>query len=166
MALVSESTDSCFQHPFCHILRGLKGSISPHSFKFSFQHKRIWDLVTSRVDYSVFHNTPLWYRKLLPELFQVPDSSIWLSRGILLSHLLHNGEIKTFDQLKIEFNLPNHMLFHFFQVHHALHTQFMATHPDISSLDILTVILCEEPSQLITLFYNMLTFYNQTSLLC
>lgn len=107
----------------------------------------------------VFHDdTPLWYNKILPELLQVPDLTIWIAQGIyLLSRVLHNGEIKTFDQLKAEFNLPNYMLFRFFQVHHALRTQFMDTYPTLSSIDVLEVIYREEPRQLISLLYNMLT---------
>lgn len=49
------------------------------------------------------------------------------------------------------------MLFHFFQVRHALHTQFMDTYPTLSSIDVLEVIYRGEPRQLISLFYSMLT---------
>lgn len=95
----------------------------------------------SKTGCPVFHNnTPLWYNNLLPKLLQIPDPTIWISKGIYLSHVLHNGEIKPFDRSKAEFNLPNYILFHFFQVRHALHAQFAGTYPSLLSVDVLDVL--------------------------
>lgn len=118
LSLVCGPSESHLLHPFCHVLRGLRGSPSflRHSVFFcllSFHHRWVWLSVMSKTNSPMFYsNTHLWYNKMLPELLQLPDPSMWSSGGIfMLSHVLSCGKLKTFEQLKFEFSLPNHMLF-------------------------------------------------------
>lgn len=106
---------------------------------------------------TLYNNTPLCYNKQLSELLQIPDPNVWISRGLyMLFHVFSNGKLKSFDQLTLEFTLLNHMLFWYFQLHHALHTQFPGQYPVPSTLDVLDVISSDEPRKLISSFYHML----------
>lgn len=70
-------------------------------------------------------HTPLWNNPNLPELTSLPDCSLWVSKGIIyLTQVVAHGMVKLFQTLKDDFALPNHMLFCYLQIRHALNTLF------------------------------------------
>lgn len=61
----------------------------------------------------------------MPKLTSIPDYSLWIAIGVLyLSQAVANGTVKSFQTLKDNFVLPNHMFFRYLQLRHALNTQF------------------------------------------
>lgn len=116
---------------------------APLFFSLSFHHRWIWHLVIAKTSSPMFNsNTPMCYKKLLPELLQLLDVRMWTSKGIyLLSHVISQSILKSFAQLKSEFALPTHMLFPYLQLWHTLHTQFSAPFPTLSIVDIMEFIL-------------------------
>lgn len=60
----------------------------------------------------------------LPHLRSVPDPQIWACRGIVgVKHIVADGRMCTFSDLKASYHLPNWMLFRYFQLRHAYHQQ-------------------------------------------
>lgn len=55
----------------------------------------------------------------MPELSMVPDPALWALYGIM-----YLSGPKTFQALKEEFSLPNHLLFRYLQLRHAVQAQF------------------------------------------
>lgn len=85
--------------------------------------------------------TPLWYNPCLKELLQLPDRNLWITKGVVyLADLFCGIILKSFQQLKDDFDLPNSMHFRYLLLHHAIQTQFRDTHPNLEQLDILNVI--------------------------
>lgn len=82
---------------------------------------------------------------------------MWMARRVIyLSQLIAGGAVKTFQALKEEFDLPNHMFFRYLQVRHALQSQFSASIPILESGTLVDVILGEDPKKLISILYNQL----------
>lgn len=101
--------------------------------------------------------TPLWHNKTLPHLLQIPDPGIWESGGILyIHHLFSHGILKQFDVLCTEFTLPNYMFFRFFQIRHAMQSQFPQAPPQPAFNNLVAVVKGTDPQKLISTFYNML----------
>ncbi|OCT94548.1 hypothetical protein XELAEV_18012222mg [Xenopus laevis] len=84
-------------------------------------------------------HTPLWYNPALQELALVPDPHAWVQcRVKCLGDVFDDdNSLLSFQQLKDTFNLPNSMLFRFFQLRHALTQQFRSIEPriEISALE-------------------------------
>lgn len=70
-------------------------------------------------------HTPQWGNPNLPHFRSVPDPQVWASRSVVgLKHLVMEGRLSAFSELKMKYNLPNWMFFHFLQVRHAFQHQF------------------------------------------
>lgn len=79
---------------------------------------------------------------------------LWSSRGVFyLSHLIHNGELKTFDILKTEYELVK---FRYLQIRRAFRAQFSSGNPQLDNNPLVEVIRSSHPKKLISIFYNML----------
>lgn len=48
--------------------------------------------------------------------------------------------LKSFDQLKTEFHLPNYMFFRYLQLRHAFRAQFVGVYAQLQPLDVLVVL--------------------------
>lgn len=50
---------------------------------------------------------------------------LWANRGVVgLKHLVTEGRLSTFSELKVKYDLPNWMFFRFLQVRHAFQHHF------------------------------------------
>ena len=66
-----------------------------------------------------------WHNKNLPEIEGVEKCGTWERQGITrLLHLYKGDTIKTFSDLRLEFNIPNNTFFKYLQIRHAIQTQF------------------------------------------
>lgn len=69
--------------------------------------------------------TPLWKNKNLDEVRGIKRHREWERQGINRLIQLYEGSImKTFSDLKREFNISNNSLFKYLQIRHALQVQF------------------------------------------
>lgn len=85
---------------------------------------------------------------------------IWdlASQGIFyLHHLLKDGNLKTFDSLREEFTLLNHMFFRFLQLRHVTQSQFPNSIPHPTPNVNMAVLKSTDPHKLISAFYSMLS---------
>lgn len=121
-------------------------------------HSKIWQLAQTIIRAPLLHaHTPLWDNLCLPELMTIPDHRLWIAQRIIyLSQFIKDGAIKPFHALKVEFDLPNRMLFRYIQVRHALQSQFCTSIPQLESTNLAGVILGVDPKKLISALYNLL----------
>lgn len=64
---------------------------------------------------------------------------------------MSESEPKTFQTLKEEFSIPNHLLFRYLQLRHAVRMQFTLDIPPV-----LNIILGADPTKLISNLYDLL----------
>lgn len=88
---------------------------------------KIWDTVNKQLikleEWSP--TTPLWGNPCLPHFCTIPDPVAWARYGIVaLGDVVSQGQLLSFDTLRRERDLPNHMFFRFLQLRHAFHSQF------------------------------------------
>ncbi|PIO11944.1 hypothetical protein AB205_0020800, partial [Aquarana catesbeiana] len=103
-------------------------------------------------------HTPLWDNPNLPELTSLPDRSLWVSKGIIyLTQVVAHGMVKLFQTLIDDFALPNHMLFRYLQIRHALNTQFGSPIPALEVPLPVDIIMGKDSKKLISQFYTYLT---------
>lgn len=80
------------------------------------------------VDFSEF--SPLWDNSKLNEVKIMGKIEEWDRQGIhFLSQLYKAGSLKTFQELVIEFAIPNRSFYRYLQVRHALDAQFNGKEP-------------------------------------
>lgn len=98
-------------------------------------HQRIWDIALKQNRSHIHSHTPLWFNDL-PELSTVPDPQLWAAYGILyLSQVLTETGPKNFQSLKEEFSLPNHLLFRYLQLRHAVRVHTTSTTIALETLE-------------------------------
>lgn len=87
---------------------------------------RVWETVQMKVEKpnSWSPHTLLWSNPQLPHFHSIPDPVLWARYGIMF---LSDIVSLTFDDLKKRRNLPNRMLFRYFQLQHDFRDQF--SHP-------------------------------------
>ena len=83
----------------------------------------------ARVTYArpshVSPHLPLWGNPLLSHFYSLPDPSVWASKGITtLKHIVSNGVLMTFRQLRDKYSLPARWTFRYWQLRHAYSAQF------------------------------------------
>lgn len=121
---------------------------------------RIWALALRWLRASPTHTyTPLWDNSNLYELLTLPDVDLWINRGVIyLYQVMDNMGVKSFQHLKIAFDLPNSMFFRFLQLHHVLQSQFGNASPDLTSVHLVDLLLGEDPKKLTSICYSSLTW--------
>lgn len=127
--LVCSQTPDPLFHPFQILFCGPHNSLRNDDLKqMLFHHCRIWQYAMRIGEAPSPHShTPLWHNSHMPELNSVSDHGLWVHKGIVyLSQVVSGGLVKSFQALKDSFALPNHMLFRYFQLRHALCMQFRA----------------------------------------
>lgn len=68
---------------------------------------------------------PLLGNPVLPHLYSIPDSQLWPCHGVLtLKHVIANGRVVPFADLRQEHSLPSSMGFRYWELNHALRMQF------------------------------------------
>lgn len=121
-------------------------------------HQRVWEITLKKQNIGQIHShTPLWLNSHMPELYSIPDSTVWDLHGIIYLHqVLSTSGPKTFQTLKEEFMLPNHLLFIYLQLHHAIRAQLVNLEVTIDPPPVLNIIMGEDPSKLISNVYSIL----------
>lgn len=112
-------------------------------------HQKIWDIELKKQNRTHIHSyTSLWYNSRLPELCTKPDPKLWAAYGILiyLSQVLMETGPKNFQTLKEEFSLPNHLLFQYLQLRHAVRAQSADIAIALDTPPVLNVILGADPT--------------------
>lgn len=146
-ALVCSPYTRLYTHPFQIIFReptdtwtlGSHGGLLYH-------HCKIWAVVRHRLQTPVMHShTPLWDNPGLRELLLLPDHSLWIAQGVVYLLNVYCGILKSFQQLKEEFNLSNSMHFRYLQLRYALQAQFHDDPPNLDHLDVLCIIIGQDP---------------------
>lgn len=129
-----------------------------------YQYRRVWTLASAKLHIPSLNNfTPLWHNVALPEFKVLPDSGLWSSRGIFyLSHITLHGKLKTYENLKLEFSLPDHMYFRYLQLRHAFRAQFPLDDPSIANNPLMEAVKYPDPKKLISNFYSMLSLPTAT----
>lgn len=104
-----------------------------------YHYRQIWDLAMVKLEIPQYNDfTPIWHNKILSEFLQIPNTEIWVTRGIYyLHHLLSDRGLKIFDALHSEFMLQNNMFFSFLQICHDIHSQFPHSPPQPTSNNML-----------------------------
>lgn len=87
---------------------------------------RCWKMVKKILGYVGFSEfSPLWNNKNLKELSVMGKIEEWDRKGIhRLMQLYRAGRLKSFQEIREEFELPNGLLFGYLQLRHALEVQF------------------------------------------
>lgn len=88
---------------------------------------RVWDTIKAKVGRadSWSPHTPLWGNQRPPHFRSIPDPVIWARYSIrTLADIVLSSGLRSFDDLKDERGLPNHMFFRYLQLRHAYRTQF------------------------------------------
>lgn len=83
---------------------------------------KVWESVARQVGGSGIWSpeTPLWGNPRLPHFRSIPDPIVWARYGVTaLRDIMSQGQLITFDALKRNRDLPNHMFFRFIQLRHA-----------------------------------------------
>lgn len=124
-----------------------------------YHYRRIWELASSKLETTSFNDyTPLWHNNKLQELNGIQNSDLWAAKGIYyLHHLFTNGTFKTFEALKMEFQIPNQMFYCYLQIRHAIQTQFSGGLPQPTPNPIIAIVKDTDSKKLISCFYNMLS---------
>uniref|UniRef100_A0A803J788 Reverse transcriptase domain-containing protein n=1 Tax=Xenopus tropicalis TaxID=8364 RepID=A0A803J788_XENTR len=144
-----------------HLLKGYSGCPTPRPTNtIMVQALRIWDKANKLVPHKtgvIEHYTPIWENRTLPECCTMQDTVLWKEKGIwCLGQVLDHNTIKSFEQLKQEYNLPNHYLFRYLQLRHALSTQYPAGYPTLEIQPYLTAIQAGYTKGMISKLYNTL----------
>lgn len=70
-------------------------------------------------------NAPLWSNPNLPHFLKLTDPQLWTKYGIkLISQVVSQTSLLSFDQLSSMYNVPKHYQFRYFQLAHAFAAQF------------------------------------------
>lgn len=100
--------------------------------------------------------TPLWGNPRLPHFHSIPDPVVWARYGVItLGDIVAQGQLITFDALKSEKDLPNHMFFRFLQVRHAFRSQFPGP-LTLEETPIEKVLKNQEGGRTLSVVYNLL----------
>lgn len=109
-------------------------------------------------------HTPLWDNPHMLKLVSIPDHGIWGNKGVIyLSQVVANGTVKSFQTLKDNFALPNHMLFRYLQLQHALNSQFGDSIPAFKILLLVDIVLGRDPKRLLSQIYTYLMMLTATT---
>ncbi|PIO12292.1 hypothetical protein AB205_0045360 [Aquarana catesbeiana] len=87
---------------------------------------RSWKTVKAVLGYTGFSEfSPIWNSKNLEELNVMGKIEEWDRRGIhCLAQLYRAGRLKSFQEIREEYAVPNRLFFSYLQVRHALEVQF------------------------------------------
>lgn len=92
----------------------------------------------------------------MPKLTSIPDHEMWVYKGIIyLSQVVAGGTVKSFQTFKDKFALPNHMLFRYLQLRHALNTQFRNSIPTLQVPLLVDIVLGKDPKKRISQIYTV-----------
>lgn len=100
---------------------------------------KAWDTAKILLSYRGFSDlTPLWGNSKLGELQKVGTIKEWERCGLrYFSQLFQEGNLKTFQELRAQYALPNKSFFRYLQVRHALVVQFRGKTLEWSAIPIL-----------------------------
>lgn len=157
--LVCPQTLDSLSHPFQILFCGPHNSTRNDATKRMLSHHcRIWQhAVRIGQAPSPHSHTPLWHNSHMPELHSVPDHRLWVDKGIIyLSQVVSGGLVKSFQALRDSFTLPDHMLLRYYQLRHALCTQFRGSLPCLEIPLLMDIVLGEDSRKLISLIYTYL----------
>lgn len=108
---------------------------------------RAWQLAICKhiAFYRLLPDTPLWLNPLFPEILSIPDSRVQASKGIkTLDHIFDGGTLRSFDDLKHRFGLPNSHFFRYLQLRHAFSSKLRSTRLTLER-SVLEFLLREDP---------------------
>lgn len=143
-------------HPFQTLFKGTNKIDNRKGILYHYC--RVWEVVKHKLKMPSTHShAPLWDNSDLGELLKVPNPELWLHYGVgFLSDVYSDNMLKSFQQLKTDFDLPNTMLFCYLQLRHALSAQFGGIPPDVEQIDVPYIMLGSDHCKLISGFYNSL----------
>lgn len=86
---------------------------------------KVWDRGKRALGLNGFSRfSPIWRNPMLPEFGKLSGFESWKSLGIYtLDQLQVHGDLKSFEQLQSEFNLPPRAIFSYLRLKHAYMTQ-------------------------------------------
>lgn len=89
-------------------------------------HQRVRWLTLKRHNIGQIHShTLLWLNGHMPKLRTIPEPTICATYDVIyLPQVMTTSGPKMFQSLKDEFSIPNHLLFRYLQLCHALQTHF------------------------------------------
>lgn len=103
------------------------------------------------------HNNPLWFNPNLLEFYSLPDPQRWSIKGVkYLCHFFTAQGFKSFYQLLVDFNLPGAYLFYYYQLRHAVRTQFGSLDNPIQVPPLKKLLRCSDPTIIISTHYSAL----------
>lgn len=100
---------------------------SPHITPSMRTTLRVWETVKAKVEQPNSWSpwTPLWGNPRLPHFRSILDPMIWARYGVkTLADITSASGLCTFDVLKRDRGVPNHMFFRYLQLRHAYRAQF------------------------------------------
>lgn len=93
--------------PFNVLASGVRGAEAAGDYySLLYHYRRIWDVASDK--HNLPHcneHTPLWHNTTLSERLSIPNTDMWSAKGVYyVSHFLAEGNLKTFDRLKVDVN--------------------------------------------------------------
>lgn len=87
---------------------------------------KTWQAVKKTMGYKgITMFSPIWHNKFLQELLTVEKNDIWERHGITrLAHLVRDNNVKSFLDLRTEYEVPYNTFYSYLQIRHALGVQF------------------------------------------
>lgn len=105
--------------------------------------------------FSLSPHTPLWKNPNLPHFFGFEEPVVWTRFGVKkIRDIMHNSRLRTFDELKSLFNLPNTHFFKFIQLRHAYQLQYGCTTVSISTWGLETLLGDEDLVKPLSVLYK------------
>lgn len=105
-----------------------RGAKAPHDLTIPMKTLRVWKearAVFCKPNCESPH-TPLWVNSTLPHLYDILDPSYWAGWGITtLKHVIRDGHLMPFAELKRAYSLSNSSEFRFWQLRRAMKAQFL-----------------------------------------
>lgn len=98
----------------------------------------------------------MWFNPNLPELYSLPDQQRWSTKGVkYLCHLFTAQGFKSFYQFRVDFSLPCTYIFYYYQLCHAVRTQFGSLDNPIQ-VPLEKLLGHSDPTKLICAYYSAL----------
>lgn len=120
---------------------------------------RVWQTTKRIMGYKgTSEYSPIWNNKNLQELLSVDSNKLWERCGISRLIQIYEGDtLKSFEELKYEYGMPNRVFYTYLQIRHALSKQFDRQPPIWCRIPLLQTIIKSESSKgLISEIYTQL----------
>lgn len=88
---------------------------------------RVWEQLTAKLNSPQTFSPymPLRGNPKLPHLLMIPDPAVWAKYEMkILQHVMPEGKLLSFDEMRHTFQLPTKMYFCYLQLRHAIQAQF------------------------------------------